>query len=160
MQGSAQEKKKNVFQPKKCSIFRKSYRRRLPRPLTVSPNISSQTYETEEVYAKHGTCVIFSQKDAEILKNVGWDSLHSRSQDPPARDTVFRKYLPWVRSCGSWVQTSIKRIWVASRSLRAYTHVLRTVCPILRSLGVHKLTSTSHPAACISHVDSAKCPTH
>ena len=49
MQGSAQEKQKNVFQPKKRSRFRKSYRRRLPRPLTVSPNISSQTYETEEV---------------------------------------------------------------------------------------------------------------
>ena len=49
MQGSAQEKKNiyiYVFQPKTRSRFRKSYRRRLPRPLTVSPNISSQIYET------------------------------------------------------------------------------------------------------------------
>ena len=44
------KKKKKVFQPKKRLRFRKSYRRRRPRPLTVSPNISSQTYETEEVY--------------------------------------------------------------------------------------------------------------
>ena len=44
------KKRKNVLQPKKRLRFRKRYRRRLPRPLTVSPNINSQTYETEEVY--------------------------------------------------------------------------------------------------------------
>ena len=48
------KKKKNVFQPKKRLRFRKSYRRRRPRPLTVSPNISSQTYETEELYYNQG----------------------------------------------------------------------------------------------------------
>ena len=42
---------------------------------------------------------------------------------------------------------STKRIRVASRSLHAYTHVLRTVCPILRSLGVKAHTSSHLPLA-------------
>ena len=49
MQGSAQEKKKNVFQPEKRSRFQKNYRRRHPTPLRARTNITPQTYGTEEV---------------------------------------------------------------------------------------------------------------
>ena len=49
MQGSAQEKKKNVFQPEKRSRFQKNYRRRHPTPIRARTNITPQTYGTEEV---------------------------------------------------------------------------------------------------------------
>ena len=49
MQGSAQEKKKDVFQPEKRSRFQKNYRRRHPTPLRARTNITPQTYGTEEV---------------------------------------------------------------------------------------------------------------
>ena len=61
------KKKKKVFQPKKRSRFRKSYRRRLPRPLTVSPNISSQTYETEEVYRQ----IVYVSRPRSVGRLVG-----------------------------------------------------------------------------------------
>ena len=51
--------------------------------------------------AQHGTWVSFSHKY--ILEDVGSNSLHSRSQDPAARNKIFRNYLPCVRSCDSSV---------------------------------------------------------
>ena len=51
MQGSAQEKKKKVFQPEKRSRFQKNYRRRHPTPLRARTNITPQIYGTEEVLA-------------------------------------------------------------------------------------------------------------
>ena len=53
-----------------------------------------------KIYARQrGTCVKFPLKGAEILRDVGSNSLHSRSQHPAARNQILRNYLPCVRSC-------------------------------------------------------------
>ena len=70
--------------------------------------------------------------------------LFVKFQDPAARNTIFRNYVMFVRSCDPSLYTSIK---AHTGSFTEFTHVLRTVYPVLRSLGVKAHTSSHLPLA-------------
>ena len=74
----------------------------------------------------------FFAEECGKLKDVGSNLLRSRSQDPAARNEIFRNYLPCVRSCDPLVYTSIK---ARTGSFTEFTHVcIRTYyVPCVRS---------------------------